>query len=502
MAAETRFLDFIWQSRSNRVYLLAASSLSIMLFFIFKLLYPYPNMVMDSYVYIRPLAEGLRVNSFPMGYTWFLGLFSWFSRSTMLLVWVQYLLLEASCLLFFFTLLYFFQPGKKIRLLMFIFLFANPLFLYCSNFIMSDPLFTTLSILWITQLIWLMGRPQPYMILLHALLLLMVFTVRYTALYYPLVASFGLLLSRLKLWQKIAAIGLQFLLIGGFILYTMQEMKALTGIRQFSPFGGWRMANNALYMYGHIYMNKKDTVPPKFAGLDQMVKGYFNAVRRVDDLSDPQSGGAFYGAEYESPLQRYFYRQYGPDTIFLNLRTYGDVAPLYSAYGSYLVRKYPVDYLRWFLWPSSIRYAVSPTEIFSTLTPFFLRDDYLGKEARQWFGLKTLMVSPAYINLRTSILSPYPIILGLIHLAFLFGLVGFTVFGGFKKLDRINSSIVIVVAGFWVCDLFFKITAGAVVLRHQLFLMILEYAFALLFIGYIYHQDGARPYYFGPRVLK
>ena len=43
-------------------------------------------------------------------------------------------------------------------LLLFLFLFLNPLFLYCSNFIMSDPLFTTLSIGWLVQLIWLIQR--------------------------------------------------------------------------------------------------------------------------------------------------------------------------------------------------------------------------------------------------------------------------------------------------------------------------------------------------------
>jgi hypothetical protein len=478
---------------ANRIYLLSATIITILLFFVFKLVYPHPNMVMDSYVYIRPLVQGRNVNSFPMGYTWFLQLFSLFSRSATLLVWVQYLLLEGACLLFFFTLLYFFQPGKWIRLLLFLFLFVNPLFLFCSNFIMSDPLFTTLSILWLTQLIWLIGRPRAYMILVHAALLLLVFTVRYTALYYPLVASLGLLLTRLKLWQKLVAIGLQFLLIGIFIGYTIHQMKELTGVSQFSPFGGWRMANNALYMYGHVCLEKKDPVPAKFAVLDQVVKGYFNAVRSVDDLSDPRSGGAFYAADSGSPLVQYRRRQYGLDTTFLDLKKFTPLAPLYSAYGSYLARKYPLDYCRWFLWPSAVRYAIVPKEIFSTLDPFHLREDRIGKETNQWFGIKTLEVSPAYIDLQSIIISPYPILLGLIHLAFILGLLGFTLFGGFKKTDRVNARVITVVAAFWLFDLFFKVTAGAVVLRHQLFLMILEFAFALLFIGWIHRQDKPDP---------
>jgi hypothetical protein len=477
----------------NRIYLLCATLTTILLFFFFKLIYPHPNMVMDSYVYIRPLVEGRSVNSFPMGYTWFLQLFSFFSRSATLLVWVQYLLLEGACVLFFFTLLHFFQPGKWIRLLLFLFLFVNPLFLYCSNFIMSDPLFTALSILWLTQLIWLIGRPHAYMILIHAVLLLMVFTVRYTALYYPLVASLGLLLTRLKLWQKLTAIGLQFLLIGVFVAYTTHQMKELTGVPQFSPFGGWRMANNALYVYGHVCLENKDPVPAKFAVLDQMVKDYFNAVRQVDDLSDPRSGGAFYAADTDAPLVQYMRRLYGPDTAFLDLKKFTPLAPLYSAYGNYLARKYPVDFFRWFLWPSAVRYAVPSPEIFSSLSPFYLREDDIGKETSQWFGIKTLAVSPGYITLRDTILSPYPVLMGMIHLAFVVGLLGFTLFGGFKKMGRVNARIIIVIAAFWLCDLFFKVTAGAVALRHHLFLMILEFAFALLFIRWIYRQGKPDP---------
>jgi len=477
----------------NRIYLLSAGTLSLLLFFIFKLAYPHPFMVMDSYVYIRPLVEGHNVNSFPMGYTWFLQLFSLFSRSATLLVWVQYILLEVSYALFFFSLLHLFSPARWVRVVLFLFFFVNPLFLYCSNFIMSDALFTTLSILWITQLMWVIARPRPYMIFTHAALLLLVFTVRYNALYYPLVASFAFLLTRMRPWLKIAAIALQFVLIAGFVQYTRSEMARFSGLRQFSPFGGWRMASNALYMYGHVCQEKNDSVPEKYAVLDHMVRRYFKAVKWVDDLADEHSGGAFYAADYGSPLVQYKMRQYGQDSVFLDLRTFGLVAPLYSSYGSYLARKYPLDYFRWFLWPSAIRYAMPPPEVFSTLSPFYLRDDDIGKETSGWFGLKTLEVSPIYINLRTAILWPYPIFGGMIHLAFIIGFIGFFVFGGFKKAGRVNVAIVLSVGVFWVCDLFFKITAGAIVLRHQLFLMILEFAFALLFLDFIARQGGWTP---------
>lgn len=480
-------VNFIFTSRGNRKLLLSASLLSILLFFVFKLFYPYPNMVMDSYVYIRPLVEGKNVNSFPMGYTWFLGIFSWLSRSTTLLVWVQYLFFVAAGLLFFFTLIKFFQPARLVTILLFVFLFANPLFLYSSNFIMSDMLFTTLSILWLTQLIWIIGQPRNYLIFSLAALLLLVFSVRYNALYYPVVASVMLVLVGMRLWVKIVGIALQFALIGAFILFTTHQMKVSTGLGQFSPFGGWRMANNALYMYGHVCLEKNELIPTpeQFGQLDTMVHSYFSRAGKVDDLTDNRSGGAFYGADPNAPLVQYMYRQYGPDTTFLDLTRFSRVAPLYSAYGTYLVRKYPLDYCRWFLWPSTIRYMFSPPEIFSTLSPYYLRNDKIGRQARQWFRLKTLMVSPGLINFRNSLLAPYTLLLTLIHFAFILGMTGFLLFRGWKRAAHSNGLIMMTVIFFWIFDFFFKITAGAIVLRHQLFLMVVEFAFALLFMDLI-----------------
>ncbi len=494
-------IQFVWRRRDHRTYFLAGISISIALFFLFKLLYPHPNMVMDSYVYIRPLAEGLGTNSFPIGYSWFLAVFSFFSRSTTLLVWLQYLLLEGACLLFFFTLLYFFQPARWVKILLFLFLFVNPLFLYCSNFIMSDTLFTTLSIAWCTQLMWMVARPRKYMIVVHAVLLLLVFSVRYNALYYPFVATLVLLFTRMRPWLKMAAIVLQFLFIGAFVQYTRFEMDKLSGVRQFSAFGGWKMANNALYMYGHVCQQNNDAVPARFAQVDKMVRNYFYSVRVVDDLANSPSSGGFYGGYNESPLVQYMYAQYGVDTIFQNFKKWGLIAPYYGEYGSYLVRKYPWNFVRYFIVPNAMRYAITPTEVFSSLSPYYLRTDGLGLEARQWFGLKTLAVPAAYINLRTAILSPYPILLGLTHLAFVIGLSGFILFRGFKRMSRVNAFMVFAVAIFWLSDLFFKITAGAIVLRHQLFLMILEFAFALLFMEFISTNMDAEPHYSREKVL-
>src|SRR5580658_520037 len=161
--------------REYRSYFWVGIVLSLWLFFIFKQFYPYPNMVMDSYVYLKAAVLDMGANSFPIGYSRFLQLLIYFGCSGNTIIWIQFLLLDAACLVFLGTVCHFFQPSKVGSLLLLVFLFCNPLLFYMSNFIMSDTLFTALSLSWVAQLIWIIGKPKSWMIWSHALLLVLVF---------------------------------------------------------------------------------------------------------------------------------------------------------------------------------------------------------------------------------------------------------------------------------------------------------------------------------------
>jgi hypothetical protein len=396
-------------------------------------------------------------------------------------------------LVLFFTLRLFFRLGNIASNVLFIFFFANPLFLYTANLVMADSLFNGLSILWVVQLLWIIYRPKPYMVFTHALLLIITFTVRYNALYYPVVAALAFLLSRQRVWLKLAGIGLPVILVISFVLYTSHKMEAYCGVRQFSPFGGWKLANDALYMYAHVHPDKSDTVPARFRDLDAMTREYFAISHDPGDLNTPD---VFHGSPFmfngNSPLMQYMISQYGQDTsVFLDFQRWSRVGPLYTAYGSYLARKYPMAFARWFLWPNLQRYAIPPREIYMTISPFFLRNDELGPEATRWFGLTTLMVKPAYVNLRLNIFSFFPILFGLIHLCFILSLLGFLLNKGWARIGKPYNYCLLVILFLWSCDLGFSLFAAAIVMRYQLFMVILELPFSLFFLEYLYrYADG------------
>ena len=471
----------------NKAYAWAVVGTTVVLFLVFKYFYPYPNMVMDSYVFIKAAVKHMGANSSPIGYSWFLRIFCFFTRSTFLLVMFQYFLLETACALLFFTLLRFFSPGRVTRNILFVFLFCNPLFLYMSNFIMSDSLFTAISLLWITQLIWIVCAPKPYMLVVHTLLVFLAFTVRYNAMYYPLFATVALLVVQLKIWQKATAIVVQFLLIGLFIIHVKDSMYPFSGARQFPPFGGWQMANNVMYMYGHVDRNAKGSVPDQFRTLDSTVCHYFDSVKYVEDILDynAEAHGFYYMASDRSPLNYYFHRTYGYDSAFQDFTKRGPTSILFTAYANYLIRKYPLPYIRYWAIPNGIRYFYPPTEIFSSISPYFMRHDIFGTMAQQLFDVHTLMVRPGLINLRTDLLSYYPMFFMLLNLLFLLSFAGFIGFGGFKKVERPQAYVLASIALLWCCNLFFSAMVASCDLRYEVFIMIVTFAFTCLLLDFI-----------------
>ena len=477
----------------NRGYILGALIASLILLTTFKLVYPYPNMVLDSYYYILAAISHADVNAWAIGYSWFLRIFGLFSHSPLLLVIFQYLFLEASLLVFFLTFRELFPLSKIFRRILFVFFFTNPLLLYTANFVMADALFISLSVLWISLLLWMICRPKPYLLWAHAILILLVFAVRYNALYYPVVATVAFAISRYKLWQKLLGIGLQIVLIGAFIGYTSIRVGAISGERQFSPFGNWKTANDALYMYGNIYQDDHDSVPAKFAVLHKSVKRYFASGAKVDNLLDYQS--QLYGSVYmfygSSPLVWYKNLLYGQDTQFVNFTKMAQMGPLYGQYGSWLIRRHPGAFLRYFVEPNAIRYAYPPLECFGSLPPFFLRPDYLGQAAKTWFGVKTLTVSWSAIRLRGYILAPYQLLATFIHLLFVINLIGFLIMQGIRSLSRSELYAIILLITLWLCDLGFSLTAAATVMRYEIFMLIIEFSVTLVLTERIY----ARNYY-------
>src|SRR6185437_3389056 len=164
-------VDYLWNNRPNRAWWLVGLAAFILQFVIFKFRYPFANYMPDSYSYLEAAASNADVNMWPVAYSKFLRLISVFTHSDKIVVGLQYLALQCSTLLFAFTLLFWLRPGRGVKSFLLIFFIFNPVPLYVANYISADALFISLSLLWITTLVWIIYKPRPWLIFVHAILL-------------------------------------------------------------------------------------------------------------------------------------------------------------------------------------------------------------------------------------------------------------------------------------------------------------------------------------------
>ena len=489
----------LFNNRSNLIYICIGVGISLGIWLIFKYFYPYPNIGIDSYFYIQDAASNVDAGSWPIGYSKFIRLVGFFSHSPFVLVSIQYAILQLSLLFFFITLRFFYDLRRSTSNMLFVFLFLNPLLLFACNHIMSDILFAGLTVMWIGQLLWIIYLPKPYMVITQAFLILMIFTIRYTALYYPIIATLTFIVCRLSFKWKVAGIALTIILITSFILYTSNKMEAISGFRQFSSAGSWKLANNALYMYEHIYNEDKTVVPPKFKELHTIVQKYFQAPHANVGLlyaSEEVTTGSFYSYAYESPLMQYLRLKKGPHVDIFDFKNISPLGPYYKEYGSYLIRKHPLAYLKHVIFPDLVAYIIPFPEIYDfNYSSYYLWDDNkFGKTAKDWFKLTSIMIPKSHIKVRGVILYPWPILLGIIHILFLLTISAFFLFRIYKKIGRIQLYGLVLILIYCLLNCIYMISIAVIVLRFQFSILILEFSFVVLIVDMMLqgkHKDAS-----------
>ncbi|WP_143307064.1 hypothetical protein [Chitinophaga vietnamensis] len=476
---ESNFLSFILKEKQNRTYLGIALAGIIIQLVIFKILYPFADYFSDSYSYIYAAATGRDVNIWPIGYSKFLALFHVITHSDTAVVAFQYLFVELTSLYFFFTVLYFYSPVRRTAIIIFIFLFFNPLFLYLSNYISSDALFLGLSMWWLVQLLWIIHRPSPYQIITHTLVITIAFTVRYNAIYYPFITALAFIISRRSLTLKVIGIGLPLILIYSFINYTEYKSQEITGTKQFSVFSGWQIANNAMYMYPHIQVNDKD-LPIETQQLARQTKQFFDTLG-FETINVTPAKGAYFIKHSNAPLKQALYAYWSTDTLASDVKAWGKVSPMFSKFGTALIKKHPIAFLRYYLLPNAANYLVPPLE---KMEVYNLGKDVVSPIAAQWFGYSSLQIRFLSSSLQGSLLILESPLFMLLQLMLIAALLWLFFSGQLKRTSTSFRSGLLLIGILLLTNCLFSILASPIVFRYQIFPMILFLTFGLLLVDY------------------
>lgn len=465
----------------NSVYNAVIILLVFVQFIVFKQFYPSPDFFSDSYSYIFGAYAHLDVNIWPIGYSKFLLLFHWFTTSALVLNCFQYLFLEISALYFYHSIVYFYPTGKTTRTILCLFLFFNPLNLYLANYVSSDAIFIGLSLIWLSQMIWILHRPNLTQVILQALVFIIAFTFRYNAMYYPLITAGVLFLSRSKPMLKIAGSLIGPALALCFILFSRQASFTLLGSKQFPPIlGGWQWANNALYMRDYIAEDSTAFPTKETAELDRIARTYFRTT--PEDHRELSSYVAnFFIRQPEAPLKQYLVAHYKMDDEIGQVVGWGQAATVFGQYGLFLIKRHPIAFFEHYMLLNTKNYFLPPLE---KLEIYNLGEDHVAPIAGYWFHLGTTKVWAASKTIQGYILLLFPCLFLLFNFYYITGLVQFFKNRLYKTASPFTSTTYFI-AAFMLLNFVFSVFANIIVIRYQVFPMIVCLSFGCLLTDYL-----------------
>jgi hypothetical protein len=125
-----------------------------------------------------------------------------------------------------------------------------------------------------------------------------------------------------------------------------------------------------------------------------------------------------------------------------------------------------------------VKYAVPPPEF---LGIYNMGGDSVGALAKNWFNYKTLRVRDHNNkNARIGVTQLYPFVGTLVNVFLFICVVGLAVFTGFKQGDKGLYRLLFVVVFMWVLNMGFSIFASPIVLRYQVFPIVVSLCLGVL----------------------
>lgn len=453
---------------------------SILLFVLLKILYPHAIIAVDSYSYVRAAIQNSGIYTFPIGYSKVLAFFHLFTQSDWPVVCFQFLFLEGAILYFYFTVTHFLRPGKWISGVILGCLLVNPFVICISNYIMSDSIFTALTVIWFTVSLWYINKPRAILVYIMVLLVPLLFTIRYYAIFYPIITIPIILFSRIGWSVKLRGLVLGCLLFWGFTRYTGTQYEKLIGKREFSPFSGWQMASNAIVMYSHMKDRIPDVLPPEIQPLHYVVS------RQVDSIlaapSPPDKN--FYMWDKASPLRMYMEQQFRDHPGAVEFYKWASMGSLYGEYGTYLIRKHPIAYMRYYVLQGIEWFAMPEVDFHSV----FLAGGFaIDEDMKGWFGYRSKWLPCSRSKIFA--LWYFPIIVLVLNLLMIAGTIGYFVLGRYKTVNPAFNKSVLLAAAYWVINFLFIIILAPMVLRYAIPIMIFNIAFGLCLVEHIYRDE-------------
>ena len=266
-----------------------------------------------------------------------------------------------------------------------------------------------------------------------------------------------------------------------FISRTLYEYQVKTDTKQFAAFGGWQIAANALYGYAYATPDDPATVPEKFRDLHTLVNYHMDSIRHLARRPDEEIG-VYYFWDYKSPLFKYMKNHWRKNPKSHYFQQWAAVAPLYAAYGRYLLARHPGPFMQHYIWPNLVRYYAPPAyfmEYYNMLKPS------ADSIAVTWFNWTNNQLPVRSKDRQIHLIGFFPNLLAILNPLFLISSFIFIYSLDFKRSHQHSKRIIACMLMVWIVNAGFSVLSAPIELRYQIFPVIITLAFSALFISSI-----------------
>jgi hypothetical protein len=220
---------------------------------------------------------------------------------------------------------------------------------------------------------------------------------------------------------------------------------------------------------------------PETAELDQIARKYFRKDPPPQDQLSSYVANIFI-RQPEAPLKQYMEKHYKNTPDYGSVQQWGKVAPIFGEYGLYLIKRHPWAYAQYYLLVNTKNYFLPPLE---KLEIYNLGEDELWPIGAYWFDYHSLKVKAISKTLQGTLLFLFTALFMILNLYFAISLFLFIRRNGLRKADRQFTYTILIVTGFLLLNFGFSVFANIIVIRYQIFPMIVFLAFTLLLTDYL-----------------
>ena len=323
--------------------------LSIVILIFLKIYYPYPQTETDSGNYILSAANG-KINGYrPFGYSAFMSFFHGLSSDVRFVVTWQWLLTFISATFFLFSIKYMYKAmPQALFYVLALCCLLNPSIIYMDAYMMSDSLFLSLTILFLTTCMWVIYNGSWVALVANLILLWWSMDTRYIGLFYPIFSAAAIGYALFQRWRWVGVVGaiVPLLMLYMYRASAIDKMKEEFGVETFSAFGGWQKANNGVAVLPYVKVDANEITDPQVKAIHQIVRAFPDSFFNIDKImaTDFMWTRAFPGK------QCLF--QYIQQTNTPYAKAWAYMSTQMDLYGDFLQSRYRSEFISHFVLPN------------------------------------------------------------------------------------------------------------------------------------------------------